>query len=709
MAQQWQVTMKQAFLQGIVALPAKEMHQVMEKINLLIQDPLPDGKLKKQIKHALKKRYRIRSGAYRILYTFDKQHISVLTIRRRKENTYNNMLDDEDDDDQWDEDEDLDADDELDGSPGVLAHGKAAQPDWETLFAPQGKKLPEPITVELLQRLRVPQEYHRRLLPLKTQEELLACPGVSDDILLQIDAYMFEKPLIQVESQPDYVLTDVDDLLRYKEGELLSFLLKLSPDQEKYVTWAIDARGPTLVKGGPGTLKSTVALYRIRSMLGQLRKIGIEQPRILFTTYTNALVRSSEQLLQQLLGEDARFVTVLTADKIAYDLLRKNNQLKNIIDDSTLQKLTQQAVSDVTFDGNLLQQQSQRQTLERMGCEYLLQELNSVIVARQLTRLVEYQKTPRAGRRMPLNPTQRWGVWKVYERWCEILQASGCETWQQRRSRAASLFAQSSSFQRYDAVVVDEAQDLDPSLLRLLVQLCISPTHLFITADANQSIYGSGFNWNDVHESLKFQGRTSILRANYRSTKEIGEAAQSYLTYGALEPENVSTNYVNNGPMPDVRAILNSQHEAQLLANFFKKAILSLRLAMGSCAVLCPNERAGMEIANALHQHGIEATFMKGRELNLTRSGVKLLTLSSSKGLEFPIVALAGFVGSHYPFMSAGASEDERSEQDARERRTMFVGMTRAMRALLVITPSKSDSTLFDGFDATLWNMKRTI
>ena len=82
----------------------------------------------------------------------------------------------------------------------------------------------------------------------------------------------------------------------------------------------------------------------------------------------------------------------------------------------------------------------------------------------------------------------------------------------------------------YDAVVIDEAQDLDPSALRLLVRLCDKPNRIFITADANQSIYGSGFNWSDVHEHLRLQGRTSILRVNYRSTREIGEAAQSYLS-----------------------------------------------------------------------------------------------------------------------------------------------------------------------------------
>jgi MoxR-like ATPase len=65
--------------------------------------------------------------------------------------------------------------------------------------------------------------------------------------------------MVQVEQQPD--LNDTDDLLRYREGELLSFLLKLSPEQEKYVNWSLNTSGPTLVKGGPGTGKSTIRCY----------------------------------------------------------------------------------------------------------------------------------------------------------------------------------------------------------------------------------------------------------------------------------------------------------------------------------------------------------------------------------------------------------------------------------------------------------------
>jgi len=42
-------------------------------------------------------------------------------------------------------------------------------------------------------------------------------------------------------------------------------------------------------------------------------------------------------------------------------------------------------------------------------------------------------------------------------------------------------------------------------------------------------------------------------------------------------------------------------------------------------------------------------------------------------------------------------------------RRTLFVGMTRAMRALLVIVPAGTASPLLSGFDARYWHIKNAV
>lgn len=704
MKPQWQTLMKPDFWQGFRKLSDKDARHVLEKVDMLAENPLPDGDLKKHLTHCKGRPYRIRSGDYRIFYTFNQNTVNIYKIDRRHEGTYKDCPEAE----LGLEDANALTELEIPAEQPAPASRRASYADWNKPLA-ESRPFPEPLTVELLNALKVPARYHARLLRITNQNDLLTCPGVEDEVLLEIDAYMFEKPLEQVMLQPDFVLNNVDDLLRYREGELIAFLLKLSPEQEKYTRWSLGASGPTLVKGGPGTGKSTVALYRVYSLLEQLRKTGKNTPRILFTTYTNALIKASEQQLQQLLGADIFAVEVTTADKLAYSILREVGETREVISEAELRKLTRRAIQETVLPGNALQQVAQSQLLQRMGLDYLLQEINSVIVARQLETLEAYQHTPRAGRKIRLNATQRQVIWLIYERWRELLQKSEKETWQQRRARAASLIAHRSLWRAYDAVVIDEAQDLDPSALRMLIKMCQASNRLFITADANQSIYSSGFTWQDVHQDLKFQGRTSILRANYRSTAEIGEAATSYLASGALELEIVERQYINSGPLPDVRSVGVYQHEVQLLASFFKKASSVLRLTLGSCAVLCPNKNIAQDLANDLKRAGLEANYMEGRELNLARPGIKVLTLSSSKGLEFPIVALAGFLTRAYPTILDEASEEECAEILARERRVMFVGMTRAMRALLVIVPASSTSPVFEGFDPTYWNFNRTI
>jgi Superfamily I DNA and RNA helicases len=708
MNKQRQIVMKQAFVDYLPKLVGKELHQVLEKITLLTSDPLPDGKLKKQLKYMAGRPYRIRSGRYRIFYNFNDDVISLYKIDERDDDTYNDSGAPE-------APPTADVLIGLDLPQDDVVATAPARPDWERIFnaPPTTKPLSEPITVKMLKRLRIPENYYARLLRIEDDNALLNCPGVPNDILLKVVDYLCDPPMEEVLQQPEHILNKPDDLLRRDEnGNLIDFLLKLSPEQERYANWSLNSTGPTLIKGGPGTGKSTVALYRIRSLLQHLLSNGQESPKILFTTYTNALISSSKQLLEQLLGQQSQYVEVETADRIARKILTSCGQehiYKPEADNDRNRHFIIQAINETTFAGNPLQQRAQRQTIERMGHDYLRQEFESVIVARQLNSLDDYLKTSRAGRQLRLNATQRGAVWNVYQSWLRILHEQGLETFSLRRVRAAEQVKRSPLFSQYDAVVIDEAQDLDPSALRTLIALCKAPNRLFITADANQSIYGSGFSWSDVHASLRFQGRTSILRANYRSTAEIGRAAQSYLASGQLEPEIIEPQYLNNGPMPDARSVRGPHDEAQLLAAFFRKASSNLRQTISSCAILCPNEPVGRSLAIALGKQGLEATYMSGRNLSLTNPGIKIITLKSSKGLEFPIVALAGFSPTNFPVIPPGAAREERAELLDRERRTMFVGMTRAMRALLVIIPQDARTPLLQGFDARYWNFTRDI
>ena len=691
----FEIIHKPTFTNQLLAIPKERVLQILEKIEVLRDDPKPHGNLKKKLHGYKGDIHRLRSGDYRIIYTYGDGWVALLGVDARKDVYRGSKLVAEE------TEIDVTAFSNLDDllTPEKAPASPSKPAETETL-------LPVELTEELLDRLLIPKACFSALLMCRTFDDLLEADvpsGVCDRIFDCITAPNFDLVL----RQPSFVTGSSDELLRFKEGDLLGFLLKLNSEQEKYVTWAMNATGPTLLKGSPGTGKSTVAIYRTREILNRLKANRDSSPRILFTTYTNALVSFSEQLLQQLLGEDAQFVEVKTADALIYSIVCQLSGQPQIATTKELLKLVQQAILDaiVTLEGNVLQQQAQRLILQRLQPEYLLEELTEVIDARRIDSLEDYQATPRTGRSIPLNKIQRQAVWHLRQHFDRLLSAKGMETWAQVRLRALKLLQTSEMLPMYDAVVIDEAQDLSPTVLRFLIQLCGAPNRLFITADANQSIYGSSFRWSDVHDSLKFVGRTGILKINHRTTQEIGEAAYSYLQDGTLDPEGEERLYVHTGPPPAVRAIVDRASEGNLLAQFCRTAAHEFRLGLGACAILVPTEKAGKNIAGQLNYLGIEARFMTSKDLDLNCKGVKILPLKAAKGLEFPIVAISGFLEAPYPTIPKGTLPEAATETFVRERRTLYVAMTRAMRALLVLVPAKKPSLLLQSFDPQLWNL----
>jgi superfamily I DNA/RNA helicase/mRNA-degrading endonuclease RelE of RelBE toxin-antitoxin system len=688
--------MKEGFLAEWLALPPKEQAQIGAKLKVLTCDPRPDGSTKKQLKYLNRLVNRIRSGDYRVFYTFDDRYVSVLKVERRSEDTYDGVLDAE-------------------YLGGPAEEGQGREIPTRAVVRQQGPKpaadsartLPFKLDSEFLNRLQIPVAFHSRLKTIETEDDLLSCEGVPDDLLLRIDQAVYERPIDVALNERDLIAEDVDDLFKYRDGDLMAFLLRLSAEQEKYVLWAMEGGGPTLVKGGPGTGKSTVALYRVRSMLSTLRAAGQNSPRVLFTTYTNALVTFSEQLLKSLLGDEARFVEVRTADSLVNSIVSSRSGPSMFATGVELKEAMERAIASLQPTGSSLAKRAATGWLAKLGTDYLIDEVGGVIEARRIRTRDAYLNARRPGRKVPLTESQRTQLWSLREAFNHELHRLGRTTFQLVRAQAAQLIEEGHGVAEYDGVVVDEAQDLDPSVLWILVSLVKAPNRLFLTADADQSIYGSGFRWSDVHDSLKFRGRTGVLRANFRSTREIGEAARSYVADGVLEEDAPVPEYVHAGPLPTIRHVsATNDSERALLIRFYRDAAREFRLPIWAGALLVPTEKAGQRLAAELQANGLPARFMSGRDLDLNAQVVKVITMKSAKGLEFPFVGLAGFEHA-YPFIKPGTSEEERTERYAQERRTLFVGMTRAMRALLISIPENVSSPLLTGFDPSLWNIDR--
>jgi superfamily I DNA/RNA helicase len=240
--------------------------------------------------------------------------------------------------------------------------------------------------------------------------------------------------------------------------------------------------------------------------------------------------------------------------------------------------------------------------------------------------------------------------------------------------------------QRWDHVVVDEAQDLTPAALALCVELCRDPAGVFLTADANQSLYNRGFRWQQVHESLQVKGRSRILRRNYRSTREIAEAAMEIMApIEGFDGEALEQEFVHSGQYPPaIYAADGAAGQARWLAEQIYHAARELRLPVNAAAVLVPSNSLGATFATLLAENKLPAQFMPSNQVNLEERCVKVLTLHAAKGLEFPIVAIAHVEADRLPKDSGAADPADVREHLEEQRRLFYVGCTRAMRHLFI-------------------------
>ena len=191
------LSFREGFLSELLALPAKEQAQVNGKLQALLQDPRPDGVTKKQLKYLNRQVSRLRSGDFRVFYTYDDRYVSLLKVVRRSRNTY---------------EEDVDADffggpPEPEPDPSAAVARKPEQRNVSN----ESRPLPRGLDADFLTQLQVPREHHVRLSVVRDEDALLALQGVPDDILLRVHQASFERPPETVLREKELVATTVDE------------------------------------------------------------------------------------------------------------------------------------------------------------------------------------------------------------------------------------------------------------------------------------------------------------------------------------------------------------------------------------------------------------------------------------------------------------------------------------------------------------------
>jgi hypothetical protein len=237
---------------------------------------------------------------------------------------------------------------------------------------------------------------------------------------------------------------------------------------------------------------------------------------------------------------------------------------------------------------------------------------------------------------------------------------------------------------QYDAVLIDEGHDFRPEWLKLIVQMADPVSNsLLVLYDDAQSIYERAkkqkFSFKSV--GIQAQGRTNILKINYRNTKEILNVAATF-AHDLLSAREADEDHVpvlepmsagRHGARPCIVKLPTLGEESQWIINQLKDAHKN-GLPWRDMAVIYRHyDPVGKLMLKQLKAAGVPATWQKDIKFSDQQDSVRVITMHSSKGLEFPLVAIPGI----------GMMPDENSDVED-EARLLYVAMTRATSSLVM-------------------------
>lgn len=264
----------------------------------------------------------------------------------------------------------------------------------------------------------------------------------------------------------------------------------------------------------------------------------------------------------------------------------------------------------------------------------------------------------------------------------------GGDAFEIRRKEAIAAASILPSAKKYDMVLVDEAQDLGNSGLNLSWamgkhEVATEQRHFVIAFDSAQNVYRRKMDWNPP--GLTARGRSTILRENYRNTRETLDfalgaiAGISQPSAGQGSPDDLDALVMpeaalRRGKPPDLLECPDLEAEAETLTKTAAELLRS-GATPDDIVIMSGSKELRITLQQTLRAKRIPALdAQQERDQVVSTSGrVRVATLQLLKGLEYPHVLIGGV--NHI-----WANDDE----DETRQRLLYVAMTRATETLTV-------------------------
>mgnify|MGYP000454030455 CR=1 FL=1 len=375
------------------------------------------------------------------------------------------------------------------------------------------------------------------------------------------------------------------------------FISQLNDAQKAPV---LHKEGPLMVIAGAGSGKTRVLTYRIAYLMQQ----GVDPFNILSLTFTNKAAREMKKRIAEIAGgSETKNLWMGTFHSVFAKLLRfEGDKLGypsnfTIYDTQDSQRLISSIIKEMQLDKDIYKYKQIQNRISSFK--------NSLITVKaylnnpELIEADAMAKRPRMG--------------EIYQNYVDRCFKAGAMDFDDLLLKTNELLNRFPDVlmkyqNRFQYILVDEYQDTNHSQYLIVKALSDRFQNICVVGDDAQSIYS--FRGANISNILNFQNDYDNvamyrLEQNYRSTKNIVNAANSIIDKNKNQLEKVVWTSNDDGPKIKVHRSVTDAEEGRFVASTVFDVRMNQQLPNGDFAVLYRTNSQSRAIEDALRKRDI--------------------------------------------------------------------------------------------------------
>ena len=362
----------------------------------------------------------------------------------------------------------------------------------------------------------------------------------------------------------------------------------------------LQKEGPIIVIAGAGSGKTRVLTYRIANLMRE----GVDAFHILALTFTNKAANEMKKRIADIVGNSEAknlwmgtfhsvFAKILRfeADKLGYP------QNFTIYDTQDSQRLINGIIKEKELDKDVYKYKQIQQRISSLK--------NNLITVRA------YFNNPELVENDAITKQPRFG--EIYQEYVERCFKAGAMDFDDLLLKTNELLnvypeVLAKYQNRFQYILVDEYQDTNHSQYLIVKALADRFHNICVVGDDAQSIYA--FRGANINNILNFksdypEAKEYKLEQNYRSTKNIVEAANSVIEHNKVRLDKVVFTENEMGELIKVHRSPTDADEGRFVASSIFENKMQHQLANGKFAVLYRTNSQSRAIEDALRKRDI--------------------------------------------------------------------------------------------------------